>query len=381
MHRLTGGIAAALFLMLPVRLAAQDAQPVKIKVTGYAQFQFNTTSVDEEEAREDQIPWSTFETRRIRPTVQVTIADWIEGIIQPDFALGELALKDVYMNFAFDDRFQLRVGQFKKPFSLLELTSSSKILPIERNVRIRGLQSAFRAALEDLDSARFLLPVFNGDLILGEEATILDDLGYLGRDLGLAFHGGLGRFGYEVGLFNGAGADSRDDNDDKSFAGRLTYRLLERSPLTIGFGVSNRELRFEDDPNDILEEEDDLEGTAFEIDAEWGEFRRPGLHILAEAATGENLAVDEPFLGAQGWFAYFLKRDGRRLEGVEPLVRLSFGDPDTSHGDDSGWLLTPGLNLYFFSRNRVMFNYDIFFSQFARFDTEHAFRAQAQLYY
>ena len=46
---------------------------------------------------------------------------------------------DGYVNLAFDPRLELQVGQFKKPFSRLELTSSSRIVPIEFGLRIRHI--------------------------------------------------------------------------------------------------------------------------------------------------------------------------------------------------------------------------------------------------
>lgn len=364
-----------LALTLGVPTVAQGqvpgSDPVKVKLGGYAQTQFNTTSVDDDDVGEE-IAWSTYEFRRVRLSVDVSIRDWITGVVETDIAMGRLRPTDVFMNFQFSDAVGLRVGQFKKPFSRIELTSSTKVIPIERNTRIRGLGDlAEDVALEEPD----VFTEFDGDVVLGDEHGILDAFGFLGRDIGMALHGDAGRFSYSAGLFNGAGANERDENDGKSFAVRGAYTLTERHPLEVGAGVSYRETEGET-------EIDDLEGAAFEADFEWGDFRRPGLHLIGEVATGENLAVDDANLfGAQLWASWFKPRDGARVEGWEPLLRVSYGDPNTDVADDDGVLFTPGVNVYFFGRNRLMLNWDVYVSGHDRLDTASAIRAQAQLHF
>ncbi|MBI4544238.1 MAG: hypothetical protein HY703_03485 [Gemmatimonadetes bacterium] len=379
-------VAAGAAFGLPARLAGQTvtAEGVRVRVTGYAQIQFNTTSVDEEAVTPagepaGDLPFSTFETRRIRPVVDVTVADWISGRIQPDLALGRLRLADAYMNFGFGEALQLRVGQFKKPFSLLFLRSSTLILPIERAVRIRGLEEALEEAAGAARPPVFTS--FRGELVLGEEQQMLEVLGYAERDLGAAIHGRLGRVGYEAGVFNGGGADRRDDNDDKSIAARVSFQPIREATHLLGAAVSRRETRI-DGRLDGREVHHDLAGTVFGIDAEWGEPRRPGLHFMLEGVVGDNLAVDESLVGGQAVVAYFRPRaPGRRVEGIEPIFRLSYGDPNRDREDDDGLLLTPGVNFYFYGRNRLLFNWDFFLPAGDRFESASAFRAQAQLYY
>ena len=355
-----------------LRAQTMDAGPIELKLSGRVQSQFNTTSVDEDEIG-DPLAWSTFEMRRVRLSVEATVEDWLTGKLESDFALGDLDLKDAWINFGFDDAFQVRFGQFKKPFSRIELISSTQILPIERGLRIRGLDDLLGSAFED---GRRIFPDFDGRIVPGEEYDLLNELLYLGREMGVMVHGGLGeRVGYALGVFNGSGADERDRNDGKSVAGRLTF--TPTGQLSIGAGASYREARIDDG----LGGEDEVGGVAFELDAEWGAFRRPALHVVAEVAVGDHIGLDETFLAAQGWLAYFHPIGGGRVEGVEPLVRLSFGDPDLGRHGDGGVLLTPGVNVYFFGRNRFMLNWDVFFPAFDEIGTENALRAQAQFYF
>jgi len=369
-------MALLLTAALPRAGAAQriEAGDLTLRFSMRAQTQFNTTSVDDDEIGKP-IAWSTFETRRMRIGIEAEFCDWLSAMIEPDFALGQLELKDAWINWALDPAIEVRFGQFKKPFSRIELISSSMLIPIERGLRIRGLDDLGRSLI-----APDLQPIYarlDGDPVFGDEYKLLDDLRYLGRDIGVAVHGRLGgRVGYAVGVFNGEGADRRDVAGGKSFAGRLTYAPSASAPLSLGAGVSRRETRI--DAYGGLERE--VVGTAFEIDAEWGAFRRPGAHIVLEVAYGDNFVIPEmPFAAAQTWLSYFQPVRGGRVEALEPLVRLSWADPDTGRDGDHGFLLTPGFNLYFAGRNRIMVNWDVFFPGLGGVDTENALRVQGQV--
>jgi hypothetical protein len=240
---------------------------------------------------------------------------------------------------------------------------------IERGVRIRGLTEALEAVnTGELSSVR-------GALLIGEQHTLLETQGYLAYDMGVSIEGRLGGFGWAGGIFNGNGPDMRDENSGKSVATRLTYTFEAGLPITLGGAWSRRELNWPT-PDDLTTRT----GDAFEADVEVGGLRQ-GWWILAELSSGTNLATEERFLGAQGVAARFMRTGGARIEGVEPMARVSYGDPDDSVEGDSGLLVTPGVNLYFAGRNRLMFNWDVFMSENDLHETQHAGRAQINLYF
>ena len=105
-----------------------------------------------------------------------------------------------------------------------------------------------------------------------------------------------------------------------------------------------------------------------------------GLWLLAEATTGENFAGGD-FRGAQAVAAYYVPTGHARVQGVEPVLRASWGDPDTDVDEDAALLLTPGLTFHFFGRNKLMFNWDWYLPQGDAFGDEHALRSQIQLYF
>lgn len=347
MRSLTVACAVAVAVLLPVPGGAQvpivAEGPIQIALTGRLQTQVNTSTADS--------VYSTFEHRRARIGVDLTIDEWIEGRIEANFAHG-LRLEDAWMNLAFDPMLELRVGQFKKPFSRLELTSSSRIVPIEPGLRIRGLAS---------DAEHFLL---------------LEQNVYLGRELGAQVHGQLGFLGYALGVFNGSDQNNRDDNDGKSFAGRLNLKPFD-APFEIGAGASLREVLLVDSLDETFTEG----GIAVEIDALWGGFRQPGISLVAEVMQAENFDTQDPMIGAQGILSWFQPVESPRIEGVEPLFRASYGDPSTDFDGNSGILLTPGLNLYFQGRNRLMVNWDYFMPELDALDPDHSIRGQLQLFF
>jgi hypothetical protein len=374
-------LLATVVLAGPAAAQTTEAGDVKLRVFGRVQAQFNTTSVDEATLIAAgrppilAVPASTFETRRIRFGAEVVFKDWLTGKLETELGMARLQIRDAYLNMGFDPRLEVRIGQFKKPFSLLQLTSSSVWPVIERGVRIRGLLDML--TLEDsLAGGTRVLQSFRGVPVVGEEQELLEVFAYQNYDLGAAVLGKFGPFGYTVGVFNGPGFDRPDDTSAKSYAGRFTYKLPSSYPVSFGGAFSYRETRLRQLPTI-----DERGGTAFEGDVEIGAFRKEGIHFLGEFVIGDNLQdPDEQFLATQGVVAYFLPLSGPKLEGLEFAGRASYGDPRTDVDGDQGLLLTPGVNIYFFGRNRLMFNWDVFKTS-DRFDTENALRAQAQFYF
>ena len=350
-----GWIAALIALAAtPVGAAearAQQRPTVTVELGGRAQFQYSTTSIGEEELGEDAPASNTFEARRVRLRVDLDIGDWITARIQPDIAQGNLRVADAYIDFGLSDYLNLKVGQFKRSFSRIELTSSTVIPTIERGVRIGGLDDYL-------------------GMVPGEHYEILGESGYVGRDLGASLRGGTDRFGWELGVFNGEGADSRDVNDDKTAAARFTVTPAAGTPLELAAGVQRRDTPGEN-------------GWAYEFDAEWGALGSPGVHLLAEAAFGDDLTspTDASFTGVHGILSWYGALSGQRFQGLEVVGRASWGDPNGDLDDDEGLLLTPGLNLYVFGRNRIMANWDVYLPSGDAFEAQNAFRAQAQIYF
>lgn len=364
MHKawLGGLVAVALVAGTDARAQTVQAGGLELDFSGRVQAQFNTTSIDEE-ALGITPPSSAFETRRVRFGTKFDYDGWLTGTVEGDFGGSGAVLTDGFINAAISDGFAIQAGQFKKPFGLIELTSSTQTPMIERSVRIRGL--------EDL--------VGEAGAVIGEEQWLLDEAMYVGRQIGVMAHGSLGRLGYAAGVFNGEGANTREVEGSKAFAARLTYAVAE--PFTLGVAAGSQ-------PSGVFGQDgDEIQVQAFSVDAEYGTFRGEGLHLIAEAMTGENPLVfdagtEDPatMTGAHVVAAWFVPREGGRVEGLEPVLRLSWGDPG-GDANDPGLLVTPGANVYFSGRNRLMVNGEAYFPGQSELDTAYALVAQLQIYF
>jgi hypothetical protein len=357
-------VAAAMLLCAWASPVVAQTAPARVVVSGRMHFQWNSTSIDANDAgTTTPIPATTFEHRRVRLSADVQLSDWIRGRVEPDFAMGRVGLRNAWIAFDVDEAVVIRAGQFKKPFGLIMLTSAERLPLIERGVRIRGLDGALnREADAALGSVR-------GEMLVGEHVALLDAHRYHGYDMGLALEGRHGRLGWWGGVFNGQGSDARAENDGQSAAARVTWTEDIGLPLTVGAAWSRRSLNW---PS--AQSSETRRGDAFGVEAELGAFRG-GPWLLAEAAAGDNLATGDRFRSGQVMGAWFVPTGRQRVEGWEPAVRVSHGDPDRATGGDAGLLLTPGVNLYFMNRNRLMFNWDVYLPQ-GRAATQHAARAQ-----
>src|SRR5690606_10301072 len=129
-----------------------------------------------------------------------------------------------------------------------ENTSSKRILPIERGLRIRGLAAS-------------------------DEYAVLSGLGYSNRDIGLQVLGSPDKaplgFTYAAGILRGPLHGEVGPQDSYQFAGRVTISPL--ADIRLGGGWSSRHFAADDSAEPELER-----GHAFELDLEYGSFD-PGL--------------------------------------------------------------------------------------------------------
>lgn len=303
----------------------------ELEIGGRIHLQFNTTSAD-------TVPGSEFLLRRARVWVNGRVNEWIDGVAQVDFGGGQTTARFAFVRLWFGDALQLSFGQFKRAFDLFELTSSSQILAIERTGSIRGVEGC--AGLDGVCSYSRL-----------SEGLELSSL-----DIGVLATGALSeKIRYRFTLTNGTGGNAREENGTKSYSGRLEF--LPVPNVRIGANLA-----FHDFPNPVTG--NDEYAPAVALDLELGDFER-GLHVQLGVLAGENWqnlsASGEPgdFLATQGIVTYRIPVQGERVHALEPLMRVSWADPDRDVTGDAGLLFTPGFVAHFEGRNKVAANVDI----------------------
>lgn len=275
-----------------------DINKATIQWTGFGQFQFDSIQEKPE----------TWHVRRVRVGLKVDTPAGFKMKIQLDPTLST-ALLDLKLSLTLAPEAVFHLGQFKIPFSRESLTSSSR--------------------LELINLSR---PV--GLLVPGRDNKAK------GRDIGLAFQGKMSSFEYQVGLFNGAGINCKDDNSQKDLAARLVWHPAKNT----GLGYSY----YRGTPNlgtDVAAEKkirNDVEfwwqTERFLVQAEWlwgtmGEVKSSGAYLLG---------------------SYDLIPEKIRL-----LTRWEKVDLDKSRQADDFQVITFGLTWFFPGKSKLQINYEI----------------------
>lgn len=351
----TRGVALAAVLTLGTAAAAAaqveiSARGASLRIGGRLQTQFAHSSVGAG-------PGANFLFRRARITFDATLTDWLSARVQEDFVGG---LKDTYVRFAASPGFRLDFGHFKRAFDLFVLQSSADISVIERDGRIPGFDRC--AGVGNVCSL----------------ARLTTNLEYADRDIGVRVQGDLGpRVSYQATLTNGPGLGAADENDAKSPAGRVVVDLTDR--ITLGANAS---------VHDYVTGAGTTEfAAAWGADLELGSYETEGPHLQFGVVGGDNwrnpVSPGDPssFVSAQGVLSYYRPTSGGgRLVAVEPLARISWSDPNTgSPVADGGFLLTPGVMLFFAERNKIGANVDIYSPDGS--ETEWSLKVQSYFYF
>jgi len=294
-----------------------------------------TTELDSSGAERTVITESfdnEFYVKRARIKLEIEPTGWLLGVVQVE-ATGVLDgtfLRDAYVHVAPARQLGIQIGQFKKPFSALNLRSPSK-----RRLVNRGP---------------------GNDLII-------EDLMFGDRDLGLQLSGRLVKsvkLDYAIGVFNGSGPNIGDPGKSKDAVARVQVRPHKR--FEIG---ANGSFKFFDGAE--LQEGKPEWAWAAGIDVR---LKVKGLRFYAEGLVGQNhiafleasddssiSSADPPeFFGVTGIISY--KHDFEVSWGfaIEPAFKGEFLEPTTVFVDDEVMAFTPGLNTYFGKYFRLMIN-------------------------
>ncbi len=270
-----------------------------------------------------------FSLERARVELTFFPTDWVEAVL-------EAALDDVDETGAVDDLLRdafvdlkprrwatVRAGQFKKPFSLMELKSKGK-LPVVT----RGLSNDF----------------------------LVRELGYGGRDLGVALGGRLKtpvRLEWMLGAFNGNGANDLEDDVSgaKDAAGRLEAAPVKWLKLGINGSIKNFDLS--------IPGNEDKPATAWmggaDLQVKWS-----GLRLQVEGLYGVNhLSAAHPEAASVQALATWKFELPRRGMSLTPVARLDVLWPVFSERKDRAWLATAGVNWQVAAHVRLMLQVEL----------------------
>lgn len=339
------------------------AQAPSVRVSGRMQLQYRISSGDSSASFDPAAVDNQFLVRRMRIQADVRFGDHMLLVIQPSFEMGSLRMRDAYLRVGLARGLGLTMGQEKSPFQRYELTSSNTLPSIERGVVISGL----RIQQEAMNN----LVVANG---------------YGSHDLGAFFDYTTPntRFAVKAGVQSGSRESTRDVNNAKSYFARATGTVLvnanEQPVLQVGASFAARDRAICNPvPSSCTSSATTSKSffadsskmtTAFGLDFELGGFR-PGLHVIGDFVTGDNvpvpLRVNAPLLNTGNLLnsadsnivtfasvhvvgAYRIvtgTSETRLIRMVEPALRVDLTDPDTDQTENAAYLITPAISLYF----------------------------------
>ena len=306
-----------------IAIKAQDdkAKQKKFNITsgkaltlnGYTQVRFQSL---QEPTKKDG-----FDIRRARLDLKGAITERWDYRMQLDFASSPKIL-DATIGFRFGDYLRITAGQFKVPFSMENLTASNKLECIDRSQVVEAL-------------------VARGKDVIGN---------HNGRDIGLQLSGSVFKINdiylldYAAGVFDGAGINVSDNNENKDLAGRLVFHPLKGLDIGGSYynGFDNWTAGTPAVAKNLVRKR-----LAGELSYLWN-----NLSLKGEYIKGEDGATDR-----EGWYAqagyYFVPKK------FQLILKYDTYDPDLDKSENISTNYVTCLSYYFndFTRIQGSFTY------------------------
>ena len=287
-------IIALIAISFPMSLRAQEGP----KISGFVQGLYQA-NLDQDFNLKD----NTLRMRRVRMSVEGKLTKELSYKIQGDFSRSPM-LVDAFVKYKPCTEFAIQVGQFKTPFTL-----ESPINPVN---------------LEIFDYGESVQKLVGYSDVCG--------VGGLGRDLGIMASGDLFRpegkdfsiVTYYLGVFNGNGPTTTDNNNRKDFVGRLEiHPMLKDLTLTASYyhgyyfkdtintGLRDRwsaGVQYND--GDLVIRGEYIEGTTGYNDYTWGN------HAGYSMNVSEGSFYSRGFYAVAGYYFHFGKDNSQKLMPV-----------------------------------------------------------------
>ncbi len=268
-----------------------------LELSGYTQVRYTHTDED----------INGFRIRRARAGLKGEILKKVNYALQIDASKSPVLL-DARVEITFSPYAKLTFGQFKVPFGLENLTSSSALDTINRSQTV-----------ENLCPSR--------------------DIGAQGRDIGVTLSGKFSRIEYNLGVFNGEGSNRTDTNEKKDLVARLGFSPFDFLTLSLSHYQGKSTLF---GGNSVV----DRDRTGVDI------------YFVHEKISlkGEYIAARDYQADRYGWYVqggYFLVPDK-----IQAMVKYDSYDANRDIQGDRTDVITLGLNWFFSKITKLQINYE-----------------------
>jgi phosphate-selective porin len=303
-------------------LAKIKAFPVnaakKITFAGYTQIRY--------QALEETGKIDGFDIRRARVDLKGSISPYWGYRLQFDLA-GTPKLIDAYAELKVNDYLNITFGQAKIPFSLENLTSSTKLELIDRSQVVEALTA-------------------RGKDVGGNQN---------GRDIGILLGGALLKWkdrpvvDYRLGVYNGSGINTTDKDEEKDYAARLIFYPV--TGLVFSGALYN--------------------GSRFVPEVKTGTVVTTPSKTVNRDRFGFDLSYDLKNFSLRSEYIYGkddqTEREGYYVLGgyyllqkkVQLVAKYDFYDADKAKVDDASTWVVLGANYNFNTNTKLQVNYSI----------------------
>lgn len=288
-----------------------------IQISGYTQVRFQSF---QEAGKPDGA-----DIRRARIDFKGNVTPTWEYRLQVDFATVP-KIVDVYAGFKPFNYLKFQIGQYKLPFSLENLTSSSLLESIERSQVVEALVAR------------------NKDVIGNQN----------GRDIGLMMFGSFFKYkerflvDYFAGGFNGVGINSTETNEAKDFCGRMVIHPINGLDIGGSTYIGYDKIGTTTLQNQIRNR------FGGEISYSW-----KNLSVKGEYIEGQDDVIKKYGYYAQVTYFIFPKK-------FQVLAKYDAYDPDKSKEDKS----TNQISIYYIG------GLTYFFNDWAKLSVNYTYKAE-----
>jgi hypothetical protein len=303
-------------------LAKVKAFPInatrKITVAGYTQVRY--------QALEETGKIDGFDIRRARVDIKGTFSPYWGYRVQFDLA-GTPKLIDAYAELKLNDYFNFTIGQAKIPFSLENLASSTKLELIDRSQAVEAL-------------------VARGKDVGGNQN---------GRDIGILVGGTILKLkdrpvvDYRLGVYNGSGINTVDNNEGKDIAARLIVHPVVGLDISAALYDGSRFVPEVKTGTVVTTPSKNVNRDRFGLDLSYD---LKNFSLRSEYISGKDDQTEREGYYVLGGYYFFQKK-------VQLVAKYDFYDADKSKANNASTWVVLGANYNFNANTKLQFNYSI----------------------
>jgi phosphate-selective porin len=290
----------------------------KIMLAGYAQVRY--------QALEETGKVDGFDIRRARLDVKGNISPYWGYRVQFDLA-GSPKVLDAYTEVKLNDYFNFTIGQAKVPFSLENLASSTKLELIDRSQVVEAL-TARGKDMGGNQNGRDIGIQLGGIILKIKDRSVVD---------------------YRLGVFNGAGINVADNNENKDLAARVGIHPVAGLDISAALYDGTRFIPEVKTGTVVTTPSKNVTRDRFGLDLSYD---LKNFSLQSEFISGKDDQTKREGYYVLGGYYFFQKK-------LQLVAKYDFYDADQSKDNDASTWYLLGANLNFNANTKLQVNYTI----------------------